>query len=183
MEFRPVLKYLQKNNVRVTYVVGNHDPWHLDFFEDIAGVNMIRRACLLELDGVRTYLSHGDEFDVRSPLSRLVRNVMRSPWSFLFYRLTFPAKIGQPLPARISQRFGGRKKKTRTIQSLREAAMDLLEEPDINRVIMGHTHESCLEESNGGSYVNSGSWFSDRTFAELSGGQVRLRRYSSALPA
>jgi UDP-2,3-diacylglucosamine hydrolase len=175
--FRPIIVFLRDRNIPVMYIAGNHDPWHLDFFRDVARVNLKLHAILRPVCGINTYLSHGDEFDVLTLRSRLARRVMRSRLAFHLYRWTFPARFGQQLPGWVSRKYGNPDPNSRTVSALREAASDLLLEDDIDRVIMGHSHQSCHLSIPEGNYVNAGSWFVDGSFVEVSRKGAQVRKY------
>ena len=44
----------------VVYVVGNRDPWHIDFFERDLGARVVAGAWETRRDGRALYIAHGD---------------------------------------------------------------------------------------------------------------------------
>lgn len=161
---------------RVLYAVGNRDPWHIGFFEHDVGVTVLRRPTLVGADGHGVYLDHGDRHG--RPAAPL-HSLLRAPLMARLYRMGLPGDAGFALVRWTAQRFGsdGAPVPAET-QTLRDAAARLLERPDVDVVACGHVHEPDLVEAPGGTYLNPGYWFGDRTFARLDADRAALFRWA-----
>ncbi|GMQ81140.1 MAG: hypothetical protein BMS9Abin05_0571 [Rhodothermia bacterium] len=163
---RSIVDEARSQNVSLSYHVGNHDPWHLDYMEDRLGFNLVTRPLVRTLSGRQVYLSHGDEEDVRGFRSRFARHLMRTAIYYNLYRL-LPAGIGQTLPRWISRKYADPRPNAYTIERLKIAASDILESKKVDCVIFGHSHQQSHSTFRTGDYFNSGSWFIDLSYLEI----------------
>ncbi len=163
---------------RIFYVVGNRDPWHVDFFERDIGVTVLRTPTRVEADGVGVYLAHGDGAGRpagRAPLQPL----LRAPLMARLYRMGLPGDTGYALARWTARRFGSDGSATPAeAAALQKAAARLLDRSDLGVVAFGHSHAPALNTTAAGTYLNPGYWFGDRTFARLDADGVALFRWT-----
>lgn len=153
--------------VPVTYVVGNHDPWHRDYFAAELGVRVVADTALEPLHGHVVYLAHGDRFAPRSHLSTRLRPWLRHPVPVWLYRTLLPGDAGFGLARWVSRRWSDRAPDAATAQALRQAARHLLSTTPADFIVMGHSHVPELTAWPEGRYLNPGCWHTDRTFGCL----------------
>ncbi|MDT0632504.1 UDP-2,3-diacylglucosamine diphosphatase [Rubrivirga sp. S365] len=174
----------------VVYVVGNRDPWHVDFFEGEVGARVVdawetRRA------GRSLYIAHGDGHGApRGPSSQLTHRLqplLRSPRMARFYRMGLPGDAGYGLARWVAQRFGTDGTPDPAVaRRLSAAAHDRLQTTGADVVAFGHSHTAALEAApprpdaggRGGVYLNPGYWFGARTFATLDADGPALSRWA-----
>lgn len=176
---RPIVEEARSQNVSLSYHVGNHDPWHLNFMESQLGFKLVTKPLQRSLHGRQVYLSHGDEEDVRGLRSKLFRHLMRTDVYYKMYRL-LPAKIGQTIPRWISRKYADPRPNSSTIEHLRRAASDILESNQVDCVIFGHSHQQSLDSFQNGDYFNTGSWFIDLSYLEILPNKIERRRWQNA---
>ncbi len=84
------LAELTERGIRVVFFTGNHDMWVRDYFRCECGVEVFTAPQLLEFNGQRIFLAHGDNMGVgREP--RLLNRIFRSrPLRWLFSWLVHP---------------------------------------------------------------------------------------------
>jgi UDP-2,3-diacylglucosamine hydrolase len=175
---------------RVFYAVGNRDPWHVDYFEREVGVTVLRRGTRVEADGQGVYLAHGDAHarpgngrtaGPGSPGGRpLFQPLLRAPLMARLFRMGLPGDAGYALARWTARRFGSDGAPTAPeTAALQGAAARLLERPDVDVVAFGHVHLPALVETAGGTYLNPGYWFGDRTFARLDADGPALFRWTA----
>lgn len=174
--FQARLAALTDAGVPVHYVVGNHDPWHLDYFEHELGVRVAHGALTLRLDGRTLHLEHGDDAG-RSPLSTAFRRFIRHPVPFALFRTLLPADFAYRLTRWTKDRFGSDVVNPVTVRELDLRARTLLEH-GADAVIMGHSHVPQCAEYGGGVYVNPGSWHVDRAFVAADASSIVVRRWN-----
>jgi UDP-2,3-diacylglucosamine pyrophosphatase LpxH len=150
------LETLVARGTSLTWLGGNHD------FEiqRLASTQVhVTGPCVADIDGVRAYLSHGDELDF-APGARLTRTVLRGrlfaaivdglgpsrAWSFLG-RLSGPSCTARPGGDGLAE-----KMRFAAIHRIREGA---------RLVVFGHSHRPETTRVSGGLYVNLGV-FGDR---------------------
>jgi UDP-2,3-diacylglucosamine hydrolase len=109
-------------SVPVTYILGNHDPWHRDFFSEI-GIEIVAESVVKGI--YRNLLP----VDLGYALARFVKNLVSSQ---------------QPSPE--------------NVERLRRFAFRQLARPDIDSVVLGHSHQAEICTNRDGTYVNAGEW-------------------------
>ena len=162
---------LSDRGVRVLYAVGNRDPWHLDYVETELGATLLRRPTRIETDGLGVYLAHGDRHARRGPAGpSSFQPLSRAPLMARLYRMGLPGDAGFGLARWVARRYGSDGAPTPAeVGALEAAAADVLGRPDVDVVAFGHVHQTALRSLPGGTYLNPGYWFGDRTFARLDG--------------
>ena len=156
----------------VTVMGGNHDWWGGSFLTDEIGVTFLQDPVLTDLQGFRTFLAHGDGLGRGDLGYRILRAVVRGPFTRWSFRWLHP-DLGTALGARVSRteyREGGpsEAEKGRS-RALREWAVEeLRRDPTLDLIVCGHTHIPLLEEVEPGRYyVNAGDWLSHRSYLVL----------------
>ena len=180
-----LLADLADRGVRVLYAVGNRDPWHVDYVETGLGARLLRRPTRVETDGLGVYLAHGDTYGRAAPAGRpLLQPLLRAPLMARLYRMGLPGDAGYALARWTARRFGSDGAATPAEEAaLADAAARLLGQPDIDIVAFGHSHAPALATTPGGTYLNPGYWFGDRTFARLDAGGAALFRWTDGRAA
>ena len=180
VRFQALLAEWTDRGVPVTYLVGNHDPWHIDYFEQELGVRLVFDA-LVETAGGRTiYLLHGDGLSQKDRAYRWLKPVLRHPLPVWLYRALLPGDLGLRLARWFSRHQGDRAIEAATVEGLRAHARHILADTAADLVVMGHSHRPELHRWPEGVYVNTGCWYKARTFACLDGTQPRLLRWNGA---
>ena len=173
----------------VVYVVGNRDPWHLDYFEDEVGVALVRGAWRVEKGQQSLYIAHGDgQGPARGPAERLTHRLqplLRSPRMARLYRMGLPGDAGYALARWVARRFGtDGTPDPASARRLAAAAHARLRSTDADTVVFGHSHAAVLDTDvrgtgRGGAYLNPGYWFGARTFARLDADGPALLRWTA----
>lgn len=174
------IRTLADRGVKIYYIVGNHDAWHIDFFRDKLRVVVFDSQCELNLDGKRVFIHHGDGLYKGELGYRLLRWIIRSGIFVWFFRLLHPdlAKV----VARVFSCFSSRSKKINTslADKCEKFAKDKLNE-GFDVVIMGHTHMPCLKRIGSGIYINTGDWINKFSYVRYRKGEFFLEYWSESL--
>lgn len=176
---QPVFQGLLDNNISVHYHVGNHDPWHLSFFSETIGIPVYSKPVIREIDGLSIYFSHGDEEDIGGRMSRGIRQIIRSGFSYRLYRFVLPARFGQWLPEWVSRGHSSSIVKLQTAVNLAGGAGRILRSTDCEVVIFGHSHQQLRSKTSDGLYINTGSWFVDGSYVEITSDSIAGRKWKS----
>ncbi len=178
VRFLALLAAWTDRGVPVTYLAGNHDPWHRDYFAQELGVRVVFDALAEPLAGRAVYLTHGDGLAPGDGLYRRLKPLLRHPVPVWLYRALLPADAGFRLARWVSRRFGGRTPDAATRDALRAHARRLLQETPAELVVMGHSHLPELLRWPEGAYLNTGCWREGRTFGALDERGPRLLRWN-----
>lgn len=171
------LAALADRGVPVHFMGGNHDWWGGSFLEDEIGLILYRDPVVLELAGRRTFLGHGDGLGRGDLGYRLLKRALRGRALRWAFRWLHP-DVGARIAKRVSMT-EGRAGATSDDDKRRAALLEawavekLRSEPDLDLVVLGHTHvPRLLEVEPGRYYVNAGDWVSHRTYVVLTKGEA-----------
>jgi UDP-2,3-diacylglucosamine hydrolase len=178
VRFQSILAEWSDRGIPVTYLIGNHDPWHRDYFERELGVRVCRGPILEPLVNHNVYLEHGDGVDPSDRTYRLLRPWLRHPLPVWIYRTLLPGDFGMGLAKWVNRVQGDEEIKESTINALRRHALNVLKETPADLVVMGHSHASDSVEWPEGRYVNPGSWRHTQTYAALDEQGLLLLRWN-----
>lgn len=180
VRFQALLAAWTDRGVPVTYLVGNHDPWHRDYFEKELGVTVRFHPFTELLYGMNVYMAHGDGLGPQRSLYKGFKPVLRHPIPVALYRTIFPGDTGFRLARWVKRNFGREHIVAETVTGLRTHARACLADAGVDAVVMGHSHVAEGHRWPEGSYVNTGYWHDDRTFAQLDADGLRLRHWNGS---
>jgi UDP-2,3-diacylglucosamine hydrolase len=178
VRFQALLARWTDCGVPVTYLLGNHDPWHRDYFAEELGVRLVPESLDVTHDDVRLHLTHGDAWASTHGLYAWLRPLLRHPAPIGLYRSLLPADVGLGLARWVSRTLHDEDTDPAVIEALRDRARDALRRGDADVAVVGHSHEAALHTWPEGIYVNTGNWYETRTFARLDGHGVHLSRWN-----
>jgi UDP-2,3-diacylglucosamine hydrolase len=179
VRFQGLIARLTDHGIPVTYILGNHDPWHRTYFQDELGVTIVPDGCSADHAGWGVYCAHGDHLagDAGGWASRL-RGLLRHPVCVRLYRALLPGDLGMGLARSVSRAVHGRGPNPDLVRALHHAARKRLQKPRTDLVVLGHSHVSTLTSSTEGVYLNLGTWFANRRYGCLDGDTVRLLQWN-----
>jgi len=178
------LAAIRQRGVRLTVVGGNHDRWGGGFWQEEMGSEYFQESGEVHLAGCRALIHHGDGLVAEHRGGALMHRITRNPATAWTFRLIHP-DLGFWMVKKMSRVLA---QKTRdgavlnqTAQAQSKLARRMLEQrPDIDLVVLGHTHRQAMEEvAHGRWYVNSGGWMHDRCFAVVTRDGPELRVYDA----
>lgn len=197
-EYVPLLgaiERLKRSGTRIVYVTGNHDFELGDFFERFLEAEIHDTQFVLEEDGRRAFVAHGDMVNPHDRKYRRLRRILRArPVRWLGRNL--PPSWVWRVAGRLSVRCTGDEVAGRVPlkEIFREYAEDL-HRRGFDTVILGHLHLPQFEqraasarldsptaaanrERPAQTYANLGDWVRWRTFLHWEEGRLELRQWS-----
>ena len=178
VRFQALLAEWTDRGVPVTYLVGNHDPWHGTYFEQELGVRIILDDLVETLHGRTVYLTHGDGLGQSNRTYRRLKPWLRHPLPVGLYKAVLPADSGRRLARWFNRRCGERGNKRSVAEDLRAHARRVLAETAADLVVMGHSHHPEMQVWPEGAYLNPGGWSETRTLACLDKEGPKLLRWN-----
>lgn len=170
----------------VVMVGGNHDRWGGDFWPREAGVRFDPQRLDIQVGGRRLAAIHGDGLVEPRLRASLLHRLINNRLTAGVYRALHP-EIGLRLVEWLSPHLGD----THDEAGRREAAARqrgwaarlLTAEPELDGIVMGHTHHPEIGEIGSGKlYVNPGAWFDGYRYAIVSETGAELRQFTPAAP-
>jgi UDP-2,3-diacylglucosamine pyrophosphatase LpxH len=186
---RRILKFVT-DGVPVYYLTGNHDEMLRKFADFDLGSFHLKNKLVLNVDGKKAWIFHGDVFDVTMQHSRWLAKLGAVGYDtlILINSLTnwFLTKIGREkmsFSKKVKERF---KDAVKFINQFEQTAADLAVEKKYSYVICGHIHQAEIREikatDKSGSvlYLNSGDWVENLTALEYHNGEWTIFKYDPA---
>lgn len=156
IRFLGKLAELSDAGVRLTWVTGNHDVWLFDYLRDQLGMTVLNGHTVVETQGRRILISHGDDVGVQPAMYRFTRwcfynKVCQWLYAAIHPRWTYPIASGWSNENRtrrdpqqqqaISERAAGH-----LVDFSREYGH---EHPDVDAYVYGHIHIARIHDENG----------------------------------
>ncbi|ALI99164.1 UDP-2,3-diacylglucosamine diphosphatase [Rufibacter tibetensis] len=183
-----VVKYLTgmiSKGVEVTYITGNHDEMLRKFVGFRLGSFTIQNKVVLELDGQKAWIFHGDVFDVTMQHSKWLARLGAHGYDLLILLNRLVNFIGhkfQREKVSFSKSIKNRvKSAVKFINDFEKVCADLAIENQYQYVVCGHIHQPEIREittpKGQVTYLNSGDWIENLTSLEYYNGQWHLYTY------
>ena len=164
---RRIMKFITEG-IPVYYLTGNHDEMLRKFADFNLGTFQLLNKLMLNVDGKKAWIFHGDVFDVTMQHSKWLAKLGAVGYDtlILINSLTnwFLTKMGRPKMS-FSQKVKAKfKDAVKFINQFEQTAADLAVNKGYDYVICGHIHHAEIRtvnstENNGSVvYLNSGDW-------------------------
>lgn len=170
------LKRLSDKGIKIEYVIGNHDFWLGDFFESQLGILIHHDPICLTIDSKRYYVGHGDGLAKDDVGYRFLKKILRHPLNIKLYRLLHP-DFGYKLALFCSNL-------SRNHRAVKDNHSDYLSfarerfAEGFDGVILAHTHSPLEVTEHNKTYINTGDWINNNSYAVLEEGRLRLEKWS-----
>ncbi|HET6349969.1 MAG TPA: UDP-2,3-diacylglucosamine diphosphatase [Candidatus Krumholzibacteria bacterium] len=166
--------------IPVHFLGGNHDHWVGDRFASDLGVVVHQRDIMIEAQGRRILLAHGDLVMPRDYGYKMLKQIIRNPVVVALARAIHP-DILDAIAGGVSH--GSRtyltvpqEKRARTVTAY---AWNHFFLRGNDAFVMGHVHYPLHETKDGREFVILGDWIEHFTFARLTNGRLRLETVKS----
>jgi UDP-2,3-diacylglucosamine pyrophosphatase LpxH len=186
---RRILKFIA-DGVPVYYLTGNHDETLRKFADFDLGSFKLLNKVLLNIDGKKAWIFHGDIFDVTMQHSKWLAKLGAIGYDTLIlinsmvnWGLTVMGKQKMSFSQRVKAKF---KDAVKFINQFEQTAADLAVDKGYDYVICGHIHHAEIRtienEDKTGSvlYLNSGDWVESLTSLEYNNGSWDIYKYEPA---
>ena len=178
--YLPTLTALKKINnagIRIIYLEGNHDFLMGRYFTETIGVEVYPEYAVVELDGTKLYLTHGDSLD-KSPRYTFWRWLVRSlPVRIL--NMILPSGTSWLIADKLSDksRFYNLERGINIENFIKEYAREKLKEKDIDVFVAGHSHKATIEDIyERKKYINPGSFADNGSHVTFQDGAYKIEK-------
>ncbi len=182
---REILSLMEQGTL-VYYITGNHDEAFRKYSGIQVGNLILDDKLVLELDGRKAWIFHGDVFDATTQGSaKIIAKLGGKGYDLLIWLNHWTNKIltamGKEKRSFSKQIKNGVKKAVAWIEDFEATAADLALEKNFDYVICGHIHQPQKKEitKNGKTvtYLNSGDWIENLTSLEYSKNNWTIYQY------
>ena len=167
------LAELSDAGVEIHYYIGNHDMWLFDYLEKEIGAVMHTEPDIMEFDGLRFLVGHGDGLDRRDRNYLRLRRMFRSrvcQWLF--------ARVSPSITFPIATRWSDSNKARHEYDRAKDAAGGGIPDYCLRRstsenfdyCVFAHMHTPChrqllTQDGHELPYINTGDWLTHRSYA------------------
>jgi UDP-2,3-diacylglucosamine hydrolase len=152
------LQDLTEKGINISYIIGNHDFMHRDFFAAEIGCKMYEDGVERVIEGKKFFIAHGDGLIKNDYGYNILKKILRNKTLQEVYSWVHP-DIGVSLASKSSKtsRDYTTKKDYGEADGLMDAARLKIDE-GFDYVLFGHLHQKRFELYHNGCYINLGSW-------------------------
>ncbi len=169
------------SGVKVYYITGNHDDALRRFSDFSMGNIHLRDKLVLQLNGQKHWIFHGDVFDLFIRYSPLIARLGGNGYDWLIRLNRFINKIrtrfGKPRMSFAGKVKNRVKEAVKFISDFEDTAIKMAEEHGYDYVICGHIHKPQMRRAGNVTYLNSGDWVENLTALEYAHGKWRMFEY------
>jgi len=168
-------------DIKITYIMGNHDFGHKSFFKSEFGINIEREDITRTIENKKFYIAHGDGKSKNDFGYLILKKILRSKISNSLFRIIHP-DLGIKLAKSSSStsRDHTDKKDYGSEDGMRDFAFQTIDKGH-DYVIMGHRHKFDKTPHNNGFYINLGEWLKTPTFGYFDGNDFKITKVSDFL--
>ncbi len=178
------LQEVRRRGIPITFVGGNHDRWGGSFFTQDLGIEFFGGEAELDLGGRHAFIAHGDGLTEQHWSGKVMHRFTRHPATVAVFKLLHPT-IGFWIADLFSRHLADNTKDPavldRAAAAQREwAAAFLQQRPDVDLVIMAHTHRPVLDrQPDGRTYLNPGAFLDGGRYALLTTEGAELKQFTT----
>jgi UDP-2,3-diacylglucosamine pyrophosphatase LpxH len=179
---------LLASGTKVYYLTGNHDEMLRKFSDFKMGNLEIRDKLVLDVDGKKTWIFHGDVFDITMKHSKWLAKLGAVGYDTLIVINSvanwFSERMGRGKVSLSKKVKNSVKQAVKFIDDFEQTAIDIAIENNYDFVACGHIHQPALKqvttEKGSTTYMNSGDWIENLTSLEYSNGAWTIYQYEEA---
>lgn len=180
-----IINWVSKG-VKVYYITGNHDEMLRKFEGFKMGKLSIENKLVLNLDGKKTWIFHGDVFDVTMQHSKWLTRLGSHGYDLLILINAFcnwvSVKMGKGKISLSKNIKNSVKSAVKFINDFEKTAADIAISNGYDYVLCGHIHQpemKTITTPNGQvEYLNSGDWIENLTALEYNNKAWTLYKYN-----
>jgi len=163
------LKELYAQGTQIHYFTGNHDMWVEDYFTQTFGATVHHEARLVDINGHRCFVGHGDGLGGRQRKYLLIKRIFNSKFNQRLYSMLHPRQ------SFAISRFFSEKSRNSHNESMFvfkgegefqvQFARELLQTTDVEFFIFAHRHIPMRYElAPGHLFFNTGDWLENFSY-------------------
>ncbi len=176
------LESVSRAGISCFYTAGNHDFWLGRLFSRTLGVTVVPDALLLsrqDKQGAVVLAAHGDGIGRGDRGYKLLKKCLRNRLLIWLFRQVHP-DWGQAiarLTSRISRKYTAGLQNARAKAQVETAEKLLAENPDLEAIVLGHTHLPADLQLSHGRYFNAGDWCTHFTYVSWTPQGFELKQF------
>jgi UDP-2,3-diacylglucosamine hydrolase len=181
IRFQGKLAELADSGIKITLFKGNHDMWMFDYFVKELGIQIVSDELVLERNGKKFYLHHGDGLGPGDSKYKILKKIFRSGFcQWLFARIH--PNLGVGIAKKWSKHSRLQSNQKEEFQDLNKEWLvsyckELLLKEKFDFLIFGHRHLPLDVRLGESRYINLGEWMNFNSYAVFDGENLELRYF------
>lgn len=181
IRFQAKIAEIVDSGIPVFFFKGNHDMWMFDYFTKELGVQIISDELIIERNGKRFYLHHGDGLGPGDSKYKILKKIFRSNFCQWFFARLHP-NLGVGIATGWSMKSRLQNNKKEEFRDISEEwlvtySKELLTKEHFDYLIFGHRHLPLDIPLCGSKYINLGEWINFNSYAVFDGENLELRYF------
>ena len=178
-------QYTEAGN-KLYFIRGNRDFLIRGEFEKITGCNILPDPSIVEINGKRTLISHGDMLCTDDVDYMEFREKVRAPeWQEIFLKKPIKERLAFASSAREKSRIKTKNKPLQIMDVNPDTVLKLMAEYGVNQMIHGHTHRPAIHtiktENEPLTRIVLGDWYEQGSVLECRDGKCELQTIDNQL--
>lgn len=171
--------------IKIWFFKGNHDMWVSDYFTKEIGMEIVSDELIIERNGKKIFLHHGDGLGPGDRKYKFLRKIFRSQTcQWLFARLHPNLGIGIADKWSRESRAAGENKERflgEENEWLAVYAKEILARQHFDYFVFGHRHLPLdLDLGNDSRYINIGEWLNYNSYGVFNGEILKLAYFEKS---
>src|ERR1700744_2473377 len=176
------LAELSDSGIKLYFFKGNHDMWMFDYFEKELKATIISNELVIERDGKKFFLHHGDGLGPGDGMYKILKKIFRSKLcQWRFARIHPNLGIGIANYWSKNSRIANEKKedaKPGEQEWLVLYCREVLQTTYYDYMVFGHRHLPLdIQLDDKSRYINLGEWVTYNSYAVFDGEELRLEYF------
>jgi UDP-2,3-diacylglucosamine hydrolase len=189
IRFQGKIAELADAGIPIIFFTGNHDMWMFDYFTEELGIPLYRQPQQFLMNNTKFLIGHGDGLGPGDKSFKILKKIFKSRFcQWLFARIHPNLGIGI---AHYWSRSTRKHKLSDTSHQKKDAfqgedewiyqyCKETESQESHQLYIFGHRHLPLdMKVGEKGRYINLGEWFTQYTFAEFDGKELKMRTYEN----
>jgi UDP-2,3-diacylglucosamine hydrolase len=179
------LAALRDAGIPVYVFSGNHDMWMKDYFQQELDIPVYHDPQLLEWNGKKIFMGHGDGLGPGDQGYKMLKKVFRNPfcrWLFGWLHPDWGIGLANYFSRKSREKTGGAEEefKGEDNEWLLVFAREQQQKTPVDFFVFGHRHLPLdLEVVPGCRYLNTGDWITHFTYLAFDGKDFSLQKMKS----
>jgi UDP-2,3-diacylglucosamine hydrolase len=181
IRFQGKLAELADSGIKITLFKGNHDMWMFDYFVKELGIQIVSDELVLERNGKKFYLHHGDGLGPGDSKYKILKKIFRSGFcQWLFARIH--PNLGVGIAKKWSKHSRLQSNQKEEFQDLDKEWLvsyckELLLKEQFDFLVFGHRHLPLDVRLGDSRYINLGEWMNFNSYAVFDGQNLELKYF------
>lgn len=182
IRFQGKLAAMADAGIKIWFFKGNHDMWVNDYFSREMGMEIVSNELIIERNGKKFFLHHGDGLGPGDRKYKILRKIFRNPLCQWLFSMV-PPVIGMGVADRWSHSSKAASRAEEVFQGVEKEwlavyAKEQLKSARYDYFIFGHRHLPLeIDLGEGSIYVNTGEWLKYNSYAVFDGTDLKLKYF------